>query len=128
MAMGMTYDEFWHGNYAKLEYYRKAYEAKRETANYDAWLQGAYVYDALCMVSPILHAFAKSGAKPVPYHKKPYGKQSEYEDAAEKKAIKTNKEQQEIHAINASAKFASFMTKWNKRFDGEGGGLNGNND
>ena len=31
-----------------------------------------YIYDALCKVSPILHAFSKSGTKPLPYPDKPY--------------------------------------------------------
>ena len=36
------------------------------------WIQGMYIYDALCKVSPILHAFSKSGTKPLPYPDKPY--------------------------------------------------------
>ena len=40
---------------------------KEVRRNYAAWLQGAYIYDALCAVSPILHAFAKGGTKPIPY-------------------------------------------------------------
>lgn len=35
-------------------------------------MQGVYIYDALCRVSPILHAFSKSGTKPLPYVTKPY--------------------------------------------------------
>ena len=31
-----------------------------------------YIYEALCDVSPVLHAFAKSGTKPNPYPDRPY--------------------------------------------------------
>lgn len=72
MAIGITYDEYWHGNYAKLPFYREAFILKSEHENYKAWLQGGYVYDAMCMVSPILRAFPDRGAKPTPYHKTPY--------------------------------------------------------
>lgn len=33
---------------------------------------GMYIYEALCDVSPILHAFAKNGAKPIEYRTEPY--------------------------------------------------------
>ena len=127
MSMGVPRNEYWHGDYTQLAEYRKSFEIQRERANYDAWLQGAYVYDALCMVSPVLQAFAKRGTKPAPYHKEPYGMKSAETSAGatEKKPAKTD---MEIQAHNASAKFASFMTQWNKRFDSEGGGMNGNND
>lgn len=130
MSIGVSFQEYWHGDYTQLAYYAKAFEVQRERANYDAWLQGAYVYDAVCMVSPILRAFAKSGTKPVPYHKEPYGAKSSGSGATadSKKPKKTDKEIQDIQALNASAKFASFMTQWNRRFESEGGETNGGND
>lgn len=130
MSIGVPYNEYWHGDYSQLAYYAKAFEVQRERANYDAWLQGAYVYDALCMVSPILQAFAKRGTKPTPYHKEPYGAKSSGSGATadSKKPKKTDKEIQDIQALNASAKFASFMTQWNKRFESKGGETNGGND
>ena len=127
MSMGMSYNDYWYGDYTQLQHYSKAFEMQRERANYDAWLQGAYVYDALCMVSPILHAFAKNGTKPTPYHKEPYGVKSDGSDRGDKPA-KTEKEIQEIQAHNASAKFSAFVTQWNKRFDSKGGGAHGDND
>lgn len=36
------------------------------------WLQGLYTYEAVCDVSPVLHAFAKQGTKPIPYREKPF--------------------------------------------------------
>ena len=51
--------------------YRKAYKAKREQANEDMWLQGAYVYEAISRVAPLLIPFNKH-PKPEPYLDKPY--------------------------------------------------------
>jgi len=127
MSIGVPRHEYWHGDYTQLAEYRKSFEIQRERANYDAWLQGAYIYDALCAVSPVLNAFAKRGTKPMPYHKEPYGMNLDEAstDAPEKKQTKTN---EEIQALNASAKFASFMTQWNKRFESKGGEADVNDD
>ncbi len=127
MSIGVPYNEYWHGDYTQLACYHKAFELQRERVNYDAWLQGAYIYDALCMASPILHAFAKKGSKPIPYHKAPYGISGTEAGTAEKPE-KTAEEVREIQATNASARFASFMTQWNKRFESKGGEANGGND
>lgn len=72
MLMGMTPEEFWNGDCKLTESYRKAFELKQEYDNFQLWLQGRYVYDAIGMISPILHPFAKKGTKPVPYPDKPY--------------------------------------------------------
>jgi len=119
LSIGMTYELFWLKDATLTRYYRKAYEMQRERANYDAWLQGAYIYDALCAVSPVLHAFAKSGTKPIPYHKEPYGtKKSDAENT------------KNIDAEVGAAKFFAFASQFNKKFENktstQGGGLNGN--
>jgi hypothetical protein len=72
LAIGMTYDQYWNDDCALTKYYRKADEIKRSQKNQELWLQGMYIYEALCDVSPILHAFAKSGTKPRPYPERPY--------------------------------------------------------
>lgn len=126
MALGVPYNEFWHGDYTQLRFYADAYRLRIDHENYNAWLQGAYIYDALCAVSPVLNAFAKRGTKPSPYHEKPYSMKNDAatNDTTEKKSLKTS---EEIQAINASAKFASFMTQWNKRFESKGGETHGSN-
>lgn len=111
LQMGVPYHEYWHGDYTQLRHYAEAYKLKVEHENYNAWLQGAYIYDALCAVSPVFHAFAKKGTKPTPYHKQPYG--VEKNDEADE-TIKKPKE--EIQAINAAAKFSAMALNWNKRF------------
>ena len=52
MAMGMTYDEFWYTNTARHRAYRLAWEEKRKQRNWESWLQGLYVYDAIAAIAP----------------------------------------------------------------------------
>lgn len=72
MSYGMTYDEFWHGSPYLVKFYREAKKISIRQKDEEMWMQGVYIYDALCRVSPILHAFSKSGTKPLPYPDKPY--------------------------------------------------------
>lgn len=72
MSIGMTYDEFWNQDVALVRVYRKADELRQRRQNQAAWLQGMYIYNALCDVAPIFHAFAKKGTKPQPYVEEPY--------------------------------------------------------
>ncbi len=72
LAIGMTYDQYWNDDCQLVKYYRKAHKLKNEQKNQELWLQGLYIYDALCAVAPVLHAFAKRGTKPLPYTEKPY--------------------------------------------------------
>ena len=54
------------------------------------WLQGAYIYQAVLCASPLLHAFAKKGVKPIPYPKEPMPLGVELED--KDKELKAEKE------------------------------------
>lgn len=73
------------------------------------WLQGAYIYDALCRVSPILHAFAKKGTKPTPYLAEAYAlneKQAELvQEEKSKKVFDKGKKMMEGFMIQHNKKF-----------------------
>jgi hypothetical protein len=72
LSIGMTYDQYWNDDCLLVKYYREAFDIRKKRENESLWLQGAYIYDALCAVSPVLHAFAKAGTKPLPYPDTPY--------------------------------------------------------
>jgi hypothetical protein len=72
LSIGMTYEQFWDGDPHLVKYYRQADELRIDRKNQELWLQGLYVYEALCDVAPILHAMAKKGTKAQPYPDKPY--------------------------------------------------------
>lgn len=59
MAMGMTYTEYWDGDNDLPIYYREKAKLERRKKNYEAWLQGAYIYRALLAVAPSFNALAK---------------------------------------------------------------------
>lgn len=86
--MGMTSEQFWEQDCTLVRAYRRAFKIRQDRENYFAWLQGMYFYEAICDVSPILHAFAKSGTRPRPYPDKPY------EFAVKKPKEETNAEKQ----------------------------------
>ena len=112
--MGMTYDQFWNGDSTMVKAYRKAHDMKLEEMNFSLWLQGKYIYDALCCVSPIFRAFSKA-KKPIDYHDQPYTLQTEYSEV--------RKKQQERESDNKAKKMLeAFATKFNKEFLEKKGG------
>ena len=74
MALGMTYDEFWHGAPSLVRAYRKAHDLKRHERNNELWMQGRYIFEAL-RCAPLLVGFPEKGYK-VPsgagYPEQPY--------------------------------------------------------
>ena len=63
MSYGMSYDEFWYKSPYRAKYYLDSYKRKVKQQDEYMWMQGMYIYEALCRVSPILHAFSKKGTK-----------------------------------------------------------------
>lgn len=86
LSIGMTTDEFWNQDCMLTKYYRKAHEIRQDRKNEELWLQGLYIYEALCDVSPILHAFAKQNTKPEPYPTEPYPRTKKEVELREDKA------------------------------------------
>ena len=109
LSIGMTYEQFWYGDVTMTKDYLKAYKIKAKRENeieqWNIWKQGMYIYEALCDVSPILHAFSKSGTKPLQYRSKPM--------MEEIKDVKTEKEKQ-IEIENERLKARIFFENWAK--------------
>ena len=112
LSIGMTAEQYWEGDPTLARYYRKADEIRKERRNEELWLQGMYIYEALCDVSPVLHAFAKKGTKPQPYSEKPYAITKEQHERIE--------EEKERKIAEKGKKFMeALMASTNKRFEGE---------
>ena len=109
LAIGMTYEQFWEGDPTLVIYYRKADEIRNEKCNQELWLQGLYIYEAICDVSPILHAFAKKGAKPHPYTTTPY-------PLTTKERTRIAEEKERKVAEKGKKMMEAFVAANNKRF------------
>ena len=73
MAMGMTYDQFWNRNTKMHKAYRDAYEVKQRNDEWARWRQGAYNYDALIRVAPVMRAaLSNKPVRPEPYPDEPW--------------------------------------------------------
>ena len=109
LSIGMSSEQYWNGDCTLVKYYREAEELRNEKRNQELWLQGMYIYEAICDVAPILHAFAKKGTKPHPYPTKPY--------AINEKQIRQEREEKERKLIEKGKKFMeAMMLSTNKRF------------
>ena len=66
----MTYDQYWYEDPKILNAYLKAEEIKQRKRNNEMWLQGAYIYQAIGALTPVLNPFSKEH-KAKPYLDKP---------------------------------------------------------
>lgn len=97
MAIGVSYDDFWYGDYCALKYYEDVYLQKRKVHNEEMWMQGAYVHHSLGV--SLHNAFRKTGQQPEEYMKKPieFFPKTKEEEEAEAEAIR----QRVIDNLNA---------------------------
>jgi hypothetical protein len=102
MSIGMTYDEFWNQDVRLVEVYRRAAELRDKRRNQELWLQGMYIYEALCDASPLFRFSTKKGSiKPEPYVKEPYPITASEVKEREERAARAKEER-------LKAEFAAF--------------------
>ena len=111
LSIGMTYEQFWDEDPYLAKYYRQADEMRIERKNQELWLQGLYVYEALCDVAPILQAMAKKGTKARPYPEQPYS-------ITEKQRKREAEEKERATAMKGKRFMEQFMRATNKEFKG----------
>ena len=110
----MDYDLYWNSDPTLVKAYLESYKLKtkreQEVLEWKMWKQGMYIYEALCDVSPVLHAFAKKGTKPLPYSKKPYGFEEEQTEIDQEQKLKNER-------LRAIATFNYLYRTTKKRFE-----------
>lgn len=128
MSIGMTYDEFWNQDVDLVKVYLKANELQEKRRNQELWLQGMYIYEALCDVSPLFRLSMKKGVvKPEPYVKEPYPITAEEIKERERREARLKEER-------LKAAFAQFVENMRRKMPSEahpvtkGGEMNVNND
>lgn len=59
LSIGMSYDQYWYGDPHILVNYVNAEEIRQRKRNTEMWIQGAYVYQAIGCLAPILNGLSK---------------------------------------------------------------------
>lgn len=108
LSIGMPYELYWRGDCALVKSYRKAAEMNNQKKNQELWLQGLYVYEALCDAAPILNAFSKAD-KPHPYPNEPYS-------LTEKEAEEKKERDEQLKYETIKAKTEAWAEKFNAQF------------
>lgn len=70
MLWGMTYEQYWDGDVSAHKMFKRAAKLRRKQTNEDAWLQGAYIYEALCAASSLFRGMKPS--RPQKFREEPY--------------------------------------------------------
>lgn len=84
---------------------------KQQRRNQELWLQGAYFYEALIDVAPVLHAFAKKGTKATPYVSEPFA-------LTDKEVRERRKREERLRYDKQKAKVAAWAAKTNMQMAG----------
>lgn len=108
----MSADEFWNGDPWLARDYAKAWEYKRKQQNELLWLQGRYVYDALCEASPLFRtSFSKGTVEAREYTKEPYPITKEEAEARRLREEKARMEQWKQQFMEFASGIALKMAK-----------------
>lgn len=114
LSIGMTPADYWDGENELKPAYREAHKIKVRDRNFEQWLNGKYVYEALCRVSPLFNAFMKK-KEALPYLEEPYPLFAEDREKKEKEKAKRVYDQK-IADLKEKAKL------WNERLKNKRGG------
>lgn len=89
LAIGMTYEQYWHSDPYLTVYYQKAKKMKFDYDNQMAWINGLYIYDAVSAI--VFNTWCrKDGEQCRNYASKPY----EFDEAKQEEEIKKEAEVQ----------------------------------
>lgn len=110
MALGVSCEAFWYGDYTQLKYYVRAYDLKRQRKSEEMWMQGLYNFGAVS--TAIGNALRKKGARPQKYIAEPF-RMIPYTEK-EKEAIAQQEERANM------ALFERMLVQWEKENAAQG--------
>ena len=117
LAMGMSYDDYWDGEYGMKTACRKAYQIRIENdqrrADLNMWYMGQYVISALRSTQLIVAAGLMKNTPTLPdYPDKPF-----LEKAEEQKKEEARKQHEEDQSRLAMALFQAMASKFNQNVE-----------
>lgn len=83
LSMGMTYEQFYRDDPKLVIYYRKADELRLQRTNFEHWLLGKYIDEALAV--NLSNMFRKKGEKANKFRNEPYQFNSLNEEEVKRK-------------------------------------------
>lgn len=101
MALGVSADEFWNGDYTLLKYYAEKHRIAVEQQNEQSWWQGLYFYQAISVA--LDQAFNKHST--AMYPDKPY------------RLTPMSEEEQELENQRKVEEFRAQLMAAGKRFE-----------
>lgn len=105
----MTYEQFWEQDCLLVIPYRKAYQIQHDQINYEAWLNGLYIWKALQSAPIFVNGFMPKGARVDPYFEKPL------DFKTDKKRNKAKENEQKMQ--NAVDYMQGIASRFNRQFD-----------
>lgn len=119
LAIGMTWDEYWDGEYGTKTACRKAYRIRikneQRIADTNNWYMGQYILSVLQAVPLLVAGLNVKHTTNLPkYPDKPF-----LEALEEQKKEEDRKKHEEDQMKLAMAMFHAMATQFNKRFDGK---------
>ena len=116
MSMGMTYDEYWDGEYGTKRACRKAYRMRikneRLLADQNNWYIGQYIMAALQAVPLLVNGFVPKGVHPGDYPDQPFMQKQE-----EMQKEENRRKREEDQTKLAMAMFHAFAVQANKNIE-----------
>ena len=117
MAIGMTYDEYWDGEFGTKRAARKAYEIRVKNeqmmADRQNWYMGQYVMSALHATPLLVAGFNVKPSTQLPdYIEKPI-----LETVEEQQKEEVRRKKEEDQTMMAMAMMQAAFQKFNKRFE-----------
>lgn len=101
----MSSEEYWEGDISLPRYFLKAYKMRQEQTNYDAWLHGLYVYDA---VTSAMTRLSDKKSQHKDYASKPYSFE---------KTEETEEQEKELAEAQAEVWMRSWAMATQRHFD-----------
>lgn len=83
LLYGMTYEQYWDGDVSAHRTFRKADQLRIKRQNEMAWIQGAYIYEALCNSASLFRGMKPT--RPQKYRSEPYDLSEEDKQKREEK-------------------------------------------